>query len=316
MASNSKPANPDWLVPGYPALKGEVGQAAVNGQLFWYPKVARSNNDPPVPGQRMALVSYTFFDRPKVITDSSSEKPIYGFVKVRGIYPDDDTAHNAASAMVRKVDSKHRIGFLPVGHWGPITENLMFFQDMFDVKMQEKEVTLRDRASLDKRKQDELLAKELEENLKEAQRYDIYDDQQSLDFYTLKRNTAFKLMSERDRYLAFIKEVEGKIEKTLDILRPLEEQHPEYKSEWFAHYNKELAKRKIRGIPHPPGLVREYYERMNIKEIPESGELGAEAEPVIESFITTELAPHPPSHPSHPSYVHPPEKEDLQEKDC
>lgn len=284
--------NPEWLVPGYPKLKGIVGQAAVNGQLVQYPMVVRSGRDPPVPGQSIALVSYSLFEKPMIIKDTGSDKPVYGMTKVRGVYPDPNSAHNAAAELIQKVDSRFKILFLPVGAWGAVTENLTFIEKSYDVKTtsDEKEITLRSKASRDKADQEARLAKELQEGLDEAVAHDTYDEPQSLEYYTMKRMTDFKLRSEIRRYEEHIAKMRESLEKTDVELQSLEEGFPSYKNEWFEFYNKELIRRNIQLVTQDARDIRGYYTRMGIEEIPKSGELGAEETPVLEGVSIAETS--------------------------
>jgi len=240
MASSS---TPDWYDPEYPPLKGSVGQAAVKGQTVSYPMVVRSNFDPTVIGQQVGLVSFIFFKEPQI--DKTSGKPIYGFFKLRGNYPDIDTAKKNAANLIRDHDSKYRIRTGPVGYWLPITEADGPGTDMTDVRMREDEVHLRDQAAKDAQNEEGRVMKELEDR-KEQLKKDIYDDPTSLDYYTMKRVTDLRLQEMYDVEKNRLIEIEQKLEVVRKELKKLEGANPKYRDGWVDNYNE--GRKKV-GMP-------------------------------------------------------------------
>lgn len=233
---------PDWLVPGYPALEGDVGSAAVNGQLVHYPQVVRQQQDPPILNQTMGLVSFMLFKEPQMLKG----KPVYGYVKIRGNHASEDAAMNGAHDIIKKVDSKFRVLLAPVGHWLPITESDSVVKESVDVRTADEEKHLRDLAMREKRAENERIQREIREREDELKNGgDIYDDPTSLKYYAMKRVTEGKLREEIHRIQLRLDSIQSKHREVALELRRLEVTKPTYNEEWVECYNIERRKAGI-----------------------------------------------------------------------
>lgn len=263
-----------WIAAERKSLEGIEAEAAVNGQLVKYRQVIRSDCDRTIYGQTVGLLSFNLFKTP--VVNSQTGKPIYGFVKIRGNWRDVNEATANGADIIKNVDSKFKIHLAPVGQWVPISEDISFIQEQIDVKMKEQDIALRDQAARDKIAEQKKIAAELveaEERLKNGG--DVYDDQESLDFYTMKRVTLHKLQEERDKYIAHLKTIQTKLSETVELLKTLEESHPNYESEWNDNYNKELGRVGIKCHVPNADYVREYYGMIGKPVQPEAGTSGA-----------------------------------------
>ena len=253
-----------YIIPGYPPLKpDDVGNAAVEGQIYLYPKVVRKMIDPPINSQRYGNLSYMLFDSPREYMG----KPLYGYVKLRGNHETVESAKQDAMRLVRDVDSKFLIGIAEVGAWVPITENTSAIKDIYDVRESDKEIHLRDEAIKQKEKNDERKIKELQEaerKLKEDG--DIYDRPESIEYYTMKRVTEITLYQSYQGYLNKLKELEKKLYQTRIELKKIELNHKEYSSEWVSVYNIERSKTRLSKFI--PGETQfEDYESQTLEEL-------------------------------------------------
>lgn len=234
---------PTWFNEKYPPLgDDDIGQAALEGQVVTYPKVVRTNVDPPIVGQNMGSLSFMLFKTPRMFRD----KPIYGYVKLRGNHNDEKTARFDAYRIVRQVDSKFQVRLAPVGVWVPITEDNSCIKDLYDVRENDEEKHIRDEAVKEKELEAKRIAKEIkeaEEALKNGS--DIYDNPESLDFYTMKRVTEMRLFEAHQIALRKLQELESSMNETHMILRMLEVQNPGYPNEWIDVYNKERSKTSL-----------------------------------------------------------------------
>lgn len=267
MSSHAHPnpqQTPYWHNPRYPKLKGDVGDAAENGQLVLYPQVVRQNTDPPIQGQRFAILSFMQFDEVKVVNGVK----VAGCVKVRGSWSDKSQAEYEASKLVKEVDSKFRMVIAPVGAWVPETDDPLFITGgVTDVEDPEQKVSLRGSVEKEKEAERRRIMKELRDNEDLAKSKDIYDDQESLDFYAMKRVTCFKLFEERERLETMVKDVKEKLDRTIDILRDLEVKYPEYKNEWIERYDRERIRAGIQPYKHSDEHEREYVEKIGLDKI-------------------------------------------------
>lgn len=242
-ATKATPPPITFYHPNYPKLKGEVGEAAVNGQLVQYPKVVRSNVDPPLTGQQIGNVSFMFFSQPRIL---SSGKPVYGFFKLRGNYHNEAEARRGAATIIKEVDSKYTIYQPTVGEWVPLTEETAFIGNQHDVNADSgtSEVHLRDEVAKEKEAEQRRIMRELNENAEKlkSENDDIYSDVESLRYYTMKRTTFSKLRESLEIERRKLKDLEDKFDITLRGLRALDAKHPNYDAEWLDCYNAELAK--------------------------------------------------------------------------
>jgi len=244
-SSASPVRQPEWLVPGYPPLKAEdsVGQAAVEGQTWFYPQVVRTMVDPPIQGQRLGLLSFMLFKEPRKLRNG---KPVYGYVKLRGNWSDESQSKFEASKIIREVDSKYVIRVAPTGAWVPITEEDAFVKEKLDVKMRKDEVALRDEAVKEKEAEQRRIQREIREREEELKRGDIYDDPTSLTYYSMRRVTELRLMEARDNQLRQIESIKKTLRKVQKETKRLERDHPEYEDQWVDCYNEE---RRKAGVP-------------------------------------------------------------------
>ena len=264
MAEQTTGVKLSWFHPDYPPLgRDEVGTAAVNGQIVEYPALVRKHVDPAISNQIYGNISFNLFETPKIFKG----KNVYGFVKIRGNHESVEVARADASRIVREVDSKFLVAIGPVGVWVPITESISAIKDLYDVKDSDQGISLRDEAIKDKEKEDQKKIqeiKEAEERLVEGG--DIYDNQDSLKFYTMKRVTDMTLYeTNRAQYLKLRSIQKTLIEQRI-LLKNLEEKHPEYSTSWVELYNQERKKSGI--TTFVPGETQfEEYESLSLDDL-------------------------------------------------
>lgn len=217
-------------------LTSEQTKAAVESLVNRYPRVIRQNIDPPVPNQTHSLVSIDLFKEPKKDRDG---KPVYGFVKVRGSYSNQTSAETEAGKLIKNVDSNTRILIIPTGHWYPISPNERYISDKLDVRMNEEEVQLRDQAVKEKNEERKRIMRELKEREDELKNDgDVYDHPESLDKYTMKRNTEMNLTNEIRRARAALEKLELRRKQIWKELKRLDEAFPTHTDEWLEQHNK------------------------------------------------------------------------------
>lgn len=249
MSSETQEKRPEWLVPGYPELAGEVGQAAVNGQMLYYPKVARSKKDEGISKQHMGLVSFVLLKEPQKLKNG---KPLYGFFKLRGNWADLEQAESKAARIVREQDSKYKIRVVDVGEWLPLTDDDGLAQKNVNINLdatdeeRKREIAMREEEANRAAKMREL--REREEEVRNGGDYN--DDTKSLNHYTMKMVVWLRIQENIEQLRTQISSLEGKLEGVRDTLRNLDDEFPEYQRSWIDNYN--IERRKA-GIPdHVP----------------------------------------------------------------
>lgn len=210
----------------------------------------RTKQDPVIPNQGCVLISTLPLNEPK-ITETGDK--VYGFMKVRGVFPgshvNNKNAIDAAETLIREFDSKHEIQIVPMGMWVPYSHNGSHIVDKIDAKMNpddKTEIHLRDQAARDKAAKDRALARELKEKSEDVANNDIYDDKESLKYYGMKMVVLIHLQDAIANLEEKIRETKAKMSDVKNICKTLDENHPNYNSEWVDLYNEE---RKKVGIP-------------------------------------------------------------------
>lgn len=224
-----------------PALSAEQLDAAVKTNIS-FPTVVKSMVDAPITNQGLSLMSFMFLPEPKKLPNG---KTVYGYVKNRGNYAgsiDDTTlAEQKAATIVKEQDSKFKIRIAPTGYWVPITDDDGAAQSALDVRMNEQEIHLRDEAVRAKQASERQAMRELKEREQEVKSKDIYDNPESLEFYTMKRVVDYTLYDHIVAQEEKLREVREKLEMNRNICANLEKTHPEYRSQWIDRYNTERA---------------------------------------------------------------------------
>jgi hypothetical protein len=235
--------NPD----AEPLTTEELKAAVEDGKHYTYREIVRSMSDPPIVGQSMANVSYMLFRTPR---EMKSGKPLYGYLKVRGAFIDEDAAKKGALNTIRDVDSKFQVRTAPMGMWVPITEDDSKVRDMLDVPAgtseKDKREQLRDEAVKEKEAERRRIAREIREREEECRNNDIYNDVESLTFYAMKRVTEMRLTEEIQNKIKQLESVRKSLIDTRNLLKGLEEKYPTYSDLWIDRYNEE---RKKGGVP-------------------------------------------------------------------
>lgn len=239
--------------PIYEPLTGPFGRAAVNGQLFKYPKVLRSARDPAIQNQNVCLLSFHTFEEPKIIkSKDGKDVKIFAMVKVRGVFAEADEATRNAARIIREVDSLFKIGVAEVGKWHPVVENVEVFSgntmpisSMEDMeKQREKEEIRRNRL---KRAEDNRKKQDFMERQRQAEEEDINANPETLDYATLQATVWLKLFRDRQELKAKMDNMTKKLKTQHEIIEYLRRRHPEHfeNDAWLELANKERRKESI-----------------------------------------------------------------------
>lgn len=283
MTTTERHPDISFLIPRYPSLDHDVvGTSAVQGQLVKYPKLARSLDDPPIPGQQFVNLSYMLLEEP---VDPETKKPwsqlseedrkkskkVYGYVKFRGAWPTDESACRDAERLIKEVDSKFQVRVALAGQWIPITEDESKIRDKIDVMTAEEadKPALRDAALKKKRAEDERIQRELREHEEELKREandttPIEDLEKTLDGYVKKRVTSMKMLEMEEKYLYQLKALHYNMGRIAHELAVLERDHPDYAESWLDRYN--IERRKYGAPDYVPSEKETDYHQRTTRE--------------------------------------------------
>lgn len=217
------------------ALTGREGRDACQDLIKCYPRVIRSGDDPRIPSQDCALVSFNLFNEPK---RTSGDKPILGFFKVRGCGSEDQVRHQAVK-IIKEADSVHPVMVCRVGVWHPLTTDLEFVKEELSVHTEAEEEVFRTESR--SKVQDELRRKkeELEARVKRQTdtSTDIGADNTSLEYYTIKRVGEVSVKGAIEELLVKLEEWKTVLANHHKEIVEIEKDHPEYDEQWIAKYN-------------------------------------------------------------------------------
>ena len=263
--------------PSYEPLSGPVGRAAVNGQIFAYPKVLRQKKDPPVPNQNLCLMSFHIFEQPKTITDKNGKKvTIRSMAKCRGVYEERDQAVRASAQIVRDIDSVFKIGIGEVGAWVPIVENVdAFSKDIIPVDTEEEMEKQREmeelRAQKRKKAEEEQRLRKQEKRAQKAVLSDPSGDPESLAYTTMQNTTWLGLYRHRETLKQQVKNVTKKLKVQHEIIEYLRRRHPVYyeNDTWLELANKERAETSVMGEKLLPNEREAFNKRIEQTRLPQ-----------------------------------------------
>ena len=264
MDSKDAPKKPEWLIGDYPPLTGKIGDEAVRSQTIKFPKVVRQMDDPPIANQMYGNLSFMFFDDPKTL---STGKKVYGFCKVRGVWPTETTATEDSKLIIREVDSRFQIRIAPIGAWVPLTNENAFCRDLLDVTSKDDDMNqLRSEAVKQKEGEQRRIMRELKEREEDVRTEDIYDDTTTLKYYAMKRVTEMRLTEACEINRKKLEKTEHNQLKIRIELKRLEQRNPQYTDEWVECYNQEREKSGI--FAYVPGEDEfDEYEKITLEDL-------------------------------------------------
>lgn len=204
---------------------GEAVKELVKDMTFI--RVDRRFNDPPIMDQKIVLVSFVPSKGAKPDADN-----IYGMMKVRGVFPDEEEANKFSEHIIRDVDSLHEIYHAWVGRPFPVTTATGFEKELKTIDIRKKTVDLISEDILSKRRQDEKDLREIQDKekrlLDESKRakedlpedpFDVYITEQ------VKRAQLIWTFIETRKKMQQMRDI---IDKTSESIRSTEQENPDY----------------------------------------------------------------------------------------
>lgn len=228
-------------------LSSDELASAVPEKIEKFRQVTRSMADPPIRDQEYGCLSVIIFDEPK---KTSRNKKVLGYLKLRGNWPDEKVATAEAKKVIGNVDSKHTIMIAPIGKWLAFTEDDRNIKECIEVCTEDRSELDKKAAEMIQQRNEEEVARfrrEIREREEAVKKSDVYDDPESITFYTTKMRTFMVLYENRQRLLSQLHGIITSMEDTAEILRGLDERHSNYRDEWVDEYNRP---RLEAGIPY------------------------------------------------------------------
>lgn len=236
------PSHLSSFVPDHPELTVEETKQAKKAKVAkkTYPQLERRFRDPDIPGQSIGL--FSFIPSYGATPDKNG---IYGFAKIRGVFPDEDQADKRAVHLIKTVDSYHPIKFATVGSPFPVTEETKFSKDVLDVDLKKEfaEIVNADiKKKRDKEYKDMEEIKQREKNLLE----DTKSEESPQDRYTTLRVKKAQLVWTYSETEKKLKQMATSIAKSRREIEELEEKDASLRQTYFDRY---MKAREDSGLP-------------------------------------------------------------------
>ena len=203
----------------------------------------RLYTDPSIQGQEYSLISFM---------PSKDAKPdkfgIFGMMKVRGTYPNQQQAQERCEYLIKKVDSRHKIFMTYTGRPFPVTENRFFAQEreQIDINNEVEKIAAWDTQKLANKEEDEL--RQIEERRQQvAQEVKMKpEDIDPLDDYITQKVSRANCLWMYRRCMVKVNELKENYQRFNERLAAHDEKDPELKDKYKDKYLATLAERDIK----------------------------------------------------------------------
>ena len=203
-----------------------------------FPRLDRLFRDPPPPGQKFSLISFT-----PAKGATPNENGVYGFIKTRGNYNTVEEASQRAEFLIRYVDSFHQIKTGYCGYPLPLTLDSRYSAevDEIDIRKQTVESTsayIKSKKMEDKKEMEEMKNREADllAESRRAQLGEEVDDPYET-YITLKVKKA-QLTWTYLEHTKKMEEIKNILVKTRKELEELDSEHPTFSESYFDKYKK------------------------------------------------------------------------------
>lgn len=232
--------------------------------LISYPIFVRGKCDPDIPSQQYGLISYRLFETPQEL---NSKDKVYGFFNMRGTYRTYKEAEEKSIGIVKFHDSKHSIKIAKIGNWHPITESISYVdpEHVVDIKPEKTLDDMDEKQRKDSEETRKKIMKEIHDKEENMKNEDIYDDPNSIKYYTMKTVTEIALTDHINYLRCQLKEYESKRKDVWNEMNKLENNNAKYKDMWLDTYNDKRKESGIGKFEVKDGQFDEYIKyRINI----------------------------------------------------
>jgi len=235
---------------GIPSLTNEQTEAAmkelnITSFVERFPRADRAYADPPVPLQKIGLISFTPAKGAR-----PNDNGVYGYAKLRGNFETPIEANQRAEELIKHVDSYHKLYHMYVGRPFPITLSSQYSETVSEVDMR-KQATESISANIKQTKQDE--EKEIEEmrrreeqllaESEKAKKDEVVEDPE--DKYVTLQVKRAQLCWTFLEHAKKMDEVRSIIIKTRRELAEMDVEHPDFRG---LYYKKYMDARKKSGL--------------------------------------------------------------------
>lgn len=224
-------------------LEVAVTELVVTDNLTKFSRYDRLYADPQIPNQNICL--HSFVPAKGATPDGDG---VYGMIKIRGIFSNEQEATERAEFLIKNNDSYHRIYHSYVGRPVPLSHNPKWVKDTKEVDVNNK-VSQTLQEDMKEKKQDEKRdmqdMKQREKNLLE----DVKKTEEQVDpeeRYTVLRTKRAQLVWTYIQSLKKIEEMKTLIVATRKAVVDMDLEYPEFKDTFYQKYDNA---RRDAGVP-------------------------------------------------------------------
>lgn len=210
---------------------------AVEKMVREWPAVEKRWTDPPIHGQNFCALSFMPSSQAKPDSDG-----IYGYVKVRGVFENEEEYDIHCEKILNEYDSYHAINMGRVGHPLPLVkdDDDRFVMEVNNVSLKQKireEMSKNVRDHREKQKdfvkEAEAKAQEQKEKDEAALRGEVDEEERYITLRVKRANLIFTLY----QMLVSMKRYKDTLHQTISILDEMDQKFPEYQQTFLAKYN-------------------------------------------------------------------------------
>jgi len=230
-----------------------AGMGALNKDLTFL-KVDRRYADPEIQNQKITLVSFVPSKNAKPDSDG-----IFGMMKVRGVFATEDEANERAEWLIRNTDSLHDIYHTFVGRPFPVTTRSGYEKEIHTIDIRQKTVELISEDILSKRAKERQETEELQEKekilLDESRRAQDNVPPDAFEVYITEQVKRAQLIWTYNETIKKVRQMEESYKRTVEHIRTLDQDHPEYQTQYREQY---MKARREAGIPDDENSFLKY----------------------------------------------------------
>ena len=202
-----------------------------------FPKTQRIRVDPPLQNQKIGVI--TFIPSKTAIADKDG---VFGILKVRGTFEDEDKADVFTEDIIRNVDSYNENYYVYVGKDFPIcVDNDKFCQSTKEVDIRSKLDGIAKEKIIEERKKEETEKREVQQRhqqlLTDVKTEKEFDD---LEFYVSLRVKLAQARLMQEEYEQKLKQLGKTIKTTKEQIYALDEKFPTYIKQYEAKYTQAI----------------------------------------------------------------------------
>lgn len=212
------------------SLNPDELKVAIRDNVCNHREFIRDDRDREIKEQQVGIVSFKFLETPLQLPDGEL---FFGWYKLRGNHPDEQTATAEATNILKHYDSKSKNKLIQVGAWSHLTSSKMFTKEFTEYSENQFLNRIKKEEAEQKEQVEQIRARE--KKLSEEQEF----DPESLDYYITKNVSLSHNEYTLKKALERVKQCRKNIDTVSAELKRLDKKYPQHKEDALGRYNEE-----------------------------------------------------------------------------